>query len=179
MEFELDAAIEILKRTPKILETWLLHMPDGWVMNNEGGNSWNAFDIVGHFIHGELTDWIPRAELILSAENDVPEFEPFDRFAQFETSKGKPLPELLTSFAELRQKNLETLEAFNLQPSDYERQGKHPELGSVNLRQLLATWTVHDLNHLGQIAQVMASQYQDAVGPWQDYLGILHSEQNS
>lgn len=175
MEFEVETAVEILSRTPAILRAWLSDMPESWAHANEGSETWSAFDIVGHFIHGEQTDWIPRAKLILSGVDEVPEFEPFDRFAQFQTSEGKTLAELLTAFAELREKNLTALRTFNLQPADYERQGKHPELGIVNLKQLLATWVVHDLNHLGQIAQVMARQYREEVGPWGEYLPILET----
>lgn len=173
MEFDIEQAIEILSRTPGILKVWLSDISDSWAHCNEGGETWSAFDVVGHLIHGEQTDWIPRAQLILIGDGDVREFEPFDRFAQFEASRGKTMPELLTTFTELRAKNLETLRSFNLQPADYERQGKHPELGIVNLKQLLATWVVHDLDHLGQIGQVMARQYRDEVGPWGAYLSIL------
>ncbi len=173
MEFDIEQAIEILSRTPEILQAWLSDIPEAWGYCNEGSETWSAFDVVGHFIHGELTDWLPRAKLILSGDDDVPEFEPFDRFAQFEASKGKTLSELLATFAELRAKNLETLRGFNLQPADYKREGKHPELGIVNLKQLLATWVVHDLDHLGQIGKVMARQYRDEVGPWGAYLSIL------
>jgi hypothetical protein len=173
MEFDIEQAIDILSRTPEILRAWLSDIPEAWGYCNEGSETWSAFDVVGHFIHGERTDWIPRAQLILSGDDDVPEFEPFDRFAQFEASKGKTLAELLAIFAELRAKNLEILRGFNLQPADFEREGKHPELGIVNLKQLLATWVVHDLDHLGQIGQVMARQYRDEVGPWGAYLTIL------
>jgi hypothetical protein len=173
MNFEIELAIEILSRTPKILQAWLSDIPETWGYCNEGNETWSAFDVVGHFIHGERTGWSRRAQLILSGDDDVPEFEPFDRFAQFEASKGKTLAELLAIFAELRAKNLEILRGFNLQPADFEREGKHPELGIVNLKQLLATWVVHDLDHLGQIGQVMARQYRDEVGPWGAYLTIL------
>ena len=175
MEFEIEQAIEILSRTPKILKAWLSDISNSWANCNEGDDTWSPFDVVGHFIHGEQTDWIPRAQLILSGNDDVPEFEPFDRFAQFEASEGKTMPELLAAFAQLRAKNLETLRGFKLQPADYGRQGKHPDLGVVNLRQLLATWVVHDLDHLGQIGQVMARQYHDEVGPWGAYLTILEA----
>lgn len=172
MEFDIESVIEILSKTPKVLEAWLLHMPEKWVMCNEGEETWSAYDVVGHFIHGESTDWIPRARLILTGEG-IPEFESFDRLAQFEESKGKTLPELLATFAALREKNLEILHGFNLQSHHYDMKGKHPELGIVNLKQLLSTWVVHDLNHLGQIAQVMAKQYKEEVGPWAAYLPIL------
>ena len=173
MEFEIDLAVEILSRTLEILRAWLSNIPEAWSHCNEGGETWSTYDVVGHFIHGEQTDWIPRAQLILSGNGTIPEFEPFDRTAQFEVSQGKTLAELLTTFAELRTKNLETLRSFNLQPVDYAKQGKHPDLGIVNLKQLLATWVVHDLDHLGQIGQVMTRRYRDEVGPWGAYLPIL------
>ena len=174
MTFDLELAWAILARTPDILEVWLKDLPEEWNQCNEGENTWSAYDVVGHFIHGERTDWIPRARLILTDE-DTPKFESFDRFAQFEESANRPLAELLKTFRELRQQNLATLRTFALQEADLERLGKHPELGLVNLRQLLATWVVHDLNHLGQIAQVMARQYREEVGPWRAYLPILES----
>ena len=174
MTFDLEMAWAILARTPDILEVWLQDLPDAWSHCDEGENTWSTYDVVGHFIHGERTDWIPRARLILGDE-DTPEFEPFDRFAQFEESEEKSLALLLATFRELRQQNLAILREFGLQEADMERRGKHPELGEVNLRQLLATWTVHDLNHLGQIAQVMARQYREEVGPWRAYLPILES----
>ena len=172
MEFDLDQGIDLLSRTPHILRAWLYGLPDAWAYSNEGGETWSPFDVVGHFIHGERTDWIPRLRLIL--ENDgLREFEPFDRFAQFEESQGSSMEQLLETFAELRASNLATLSSLDLQPADFERQGKHPELGIVTVRQLLATWVAHDLNHLGQVAQVMARQYAGAVGPWVAYMDIM------
>ena len=167
MQFDLDLSIAILERTPKILESWLGKLPDAWVYANEGEGTWSAYDILGHFIHGEHTDWIPRARIILSDREDKT-FEPFDRFAQFEDSQGKSLSELLDTFKVLRQENIAELKGFNLEPDDYQKPGVHPELGAVNLGQLLATWVVHDLNHLAQIAQVLARQYKDSVGPWEE-----------
>lgn len=149
------------------------NLPAEWTTPNEGANSWSAFDIVGHLIHGERTDWVPRAQLILSARTDKT-FEPFDRFAQFELSKGKTLEQLLDEFTALRKENIEWLRAQPLLPTDLEKKGRHPALGEVTLAQLLATWTVHDLNHLAQVSRVMAKQYKDEVGPWQQYLGVLH-----
>jgi uncharacterized damage-inducible protein DinB len=171
-QFDLKLAIEVLDRTPKILMAWLRDLPEEWTHYKSDAESWSAFDIVGHFIHGEKTDWIPRAQIILQREG-IKEFEPFDRFAQYETSKGKTLERLLDEFCQLRERNLGTLREFNLQPEDYKLQGKHPELGIVTLRQLLSTWVVHDLEHLAQTAQVMAQQYENEVGPWSDYLGVL------
>lgn len=172
MEFSVRASIDILSRTPETLRTLTAGLGSDWVNQNEGGDSWSVFDIVGHLIHGEKTDWIPRAELMLS-DNPDKKFVPFDRFAQFENSKGKSLESLLTNFESLRKANLEKLRSFNLQPADFQKTGIHPTFGEVTLAQLLSTWTVHDLNHLAQIARVMAVQYREAVGPWTKFLGIL------
>ncbi len=172
MTFDLENAIAILERTPKIVRAWLEGLPDDWLFVNEGDETWSAFDIVGHFIHGERTDWIPRARIILSDAEDKT-FETFDRFAQFKDSQDKTVAELLDTFEALRQQNIAELGAFGLEADDYLKAGIHPELGPVNLGQLLATWVVHDLDHLAQIAQVMARQYRHSVGPWGEFLGIL------
>ena len=171
-QFDLELAIEILSKTPSMLQAWLGDLPDEWTEYKADGESWSAFDIVGHFIHGEKTDWIPRAQIILQSDG-IKEFEPFDRFAQFDESKGKTLEELLEEFSQLRDKNIRALQAFQLRSEDYELQGKHPELGVVNLRQLVSTWVVHDLDHIAQIAQEMAKYYKEEVGPWLEYLGVL------
>ena len=171
-KFDLELAIEILSRTPSILKNWLGNLPEEWSHYKSTEESWSAFDIVGHFVHGEKTDWIPRAQIILQKEG-LKVFEPFDRFAQYEVSKGKSMENLLDEFGQLREKNLAVLRGFELQPNDYELQGKHPELGIVNLRQLISTWVVHDLDHLSQIAQEMSKRYSQEVGPWQQYLGVL------
>jgi hypothetical protein len=155
-----------------VLQTWLGGLPESWVRANEGPTTWSPFDIVGHLIHGERTDWMDRVEIILSQGESRP-FTPFDRFAQFEASRGKSLGELLETFAQLRATNLGRLEALALKPADFARPGLHPELGRVTLGQLLATWVAHDLNHLGQIARVMGRQYTSAVGPWVEYLPML------
>jgi hypothetical protein len=170
--FDLELALEILSRTTSVLKTWLGDLPADWSHYKSDPESWSAFDILGHFIHGDKTDWIPRAQIILQKDG-IKEFEPFDRFAQYEVSKGKTLVELLDEFVQLREKNLVILRSFDLQPDDYELQGKHPELGIVNLRQLISTWVVHDLAHLSQISVSMAKRYQDEVGPWSAYLGVL------
>jgi hypothetical protein len=170
--FDLELAIEILSRTPAILKAWLGNLPEEWSRYKSEEESWNAFDIVGHFVHGEKTDWIPRAQIILQREG-IKEFEPFDRYAQYEESKGKTIENLLAEFSQLREMNIDILRGFNLQPDDYELKGKHPELGTVNLRQLISTWVVHDLDHLSQIAQEMAKRYKKEVGPWLEYLGVL------
>jgi uncharacterized damage-inducible protein DinB len=172
MDFSLDDAVPALRQTPAVLRAWLGNLPDSWTMPNEGPDTWSPYDIVGHLIHGERTDWIPRLELLL-AYGEARPFEPFDRFAQFEASKGRSLPELLDTFAQLRAANVDRLESLRLQPNDFARRGLHPELGPVALSQLLATWVAHDLNHLGQIARVMGKQYAAAVGPWLAYLPLL------
>jgi uncharacterized damage-inducible protein DinB len=172
MNFSLDDAVPLLRQTPAVLRAWLGNLPDAWTTSNEGPDTWSPYDIVGHLIHGERTDWIPRLELLL-AYGEARPFEPFDRFAQFQASKGRSLPELLDTFAQLRAANVDRLESLRLQPKDFARRGLHPELGPVTLSQLLATWVAHDLNHLGQIARVMGKQYADAVGPWLAYLPLL------
>src|ERR1700736_447681 len=176
-EFRLAEAIAVLTRTPAAVDTLLRALPDIWVRGNEGrskdaNDSWSAFDIVGHLIVGERTDWMPRARIILEHGEARP-FDPFDRFAQSKGSQGKSLEQLLDDFARLRQENLAALQALNLQPEDLARRGRHPELGVVTLSELLATWAVHDLTHMHQISRVMAHQYRDAVGPWSAYLGVL------
>ncbi len=172
MSFDLSQAITILERTPAALNALLRDLPTDWTTANEGPDTWSAFDIVGHLIHGEETDWIPRATFILG-EGEARPFEPFDRFAQLEISRGKKLAELLDTFAQSRAGSLEALHRFDLTEADLDRTGQHPALGRVTLRELLATWVVHDLNHLAQIARVMSRQYAAEVGPWQAYLGIL------
>jgi len=173
MEFQLDQAIEILRRTPLTLNALLRDLPDAWVLQNEGTESWSPFDVVGHLIHGEETDWIPRAKIIREYGETHP-FEPFDRFAMFEISRGKSLAELLDTFERLRAESLKELEGMHLTEEALQKSGRHPELGLVTLSELLSTWAVHDLNHIGQIVRVMAKQYEEAVGPWQAYLNILN-----
>jgi uncharacterized damage-inducible protein DinB len=172
MNFALEDALPVLRATPQVLRAWLGDLSEGWIRSNEGPDTWSPYDIVGHLIHGERTDWIPRLELILARGNSQP-FTPFDRFAQFQDSEGKSLAELLDSFAALRASNVKRLESHGLHASDFSRPGLHPELGPVTLGQLLATWVAHDLNHLGQIARVMGRQYTAAVGPWLEYLPLL------
>ena len=176
-QFKLAEVVAILSCTPTALDALLRGLPDTWVHGSEGrskdGNdTWSAFDIVGHLIHGERTDWMPRARMILQNGEARP-FDPFDRLAQFKESKGRSLEQLLDEFASLRKENLTALRALNLQPEDFARRGKHPALGVVTLSELLATWAVHDLTHLHQLSRVMAHQYRDAVGPWSAYLGVL------
>ena len=166
----------MLDRTPRALRALLLGLPEGWLDSSlaadEGADTWNPFDVVGHLIHGERTDWLPRVEHILAHGDRVP-FTPFDRFAQAEASRGQTLPQLLATFAVLRVDSLGRLQALKLTEADLARPGLHPALGPVTLGQLLATWVVHDLDHLYQVARVMAVQYTDAVGPWKAYLRIV------
>jgi DinB superfamily len=171
-EFSLAEATAVLTRTPATLNALLRGLPNIWVHRNEGKDTWSAFDIVGHLISGERTDWMPRARIILENDEARP-FDPFDRFAQVKESQGKSLEQLLDDFARLRRENLAALQALNLQPEDLRRRGKHPALGVVTLSELLATWTVHDLTHVHQLSRVMAHQYCDEVGPWSAYLGVL------
>jgi hypothetical protein len=172
MEHNLGYTVSLLTRTPATLNALLRDLPDTWTSRDEGEKTWSPFDVVGHLIHGERTDWIPRAKMILEI-GEARAFEPFDRFAQFRESQGKSLNDLLDEFAGLRARNLDQLRVLNLQPDDFERRGRHPALGVVTLSELLATWAVHDLTHLHQISRVMAHQYRPAVGPWRDFLGVL------
>ena len=172
MEFQLEQATNILRRTPDTLNSLLRGVPAEWTIGNEGGDTWSPYDILGHLIHGEETDWLPRAKIILRL-GESRAFEPFDRFAQFEKSRGKSADELLDKFEALRTENLAALRQMNITPDQLEFRGTHPELGSVTLRELLATWAVHDLSHIAQATRVMCKQYSEAVGPWKQYLPIL------
>src|SRR5689334_16711288 len=165
MEFELAQAIEVLKRTPTTLNSLLRDLPEPWLVQNEGPETWSPFDVIGHLIHGEETDWIPRARIILE-HGEARAFDKFDRFAQAEASRGRTLASLLDEFATLRQTNLRALTAMRLTDKDLERTGRHPVFGPVTLGQLLATWVAHDLDHVMQISRVLGRQYSDAVGPW-------------
>jgi hypothetical protein len=174
MQFSLEKSIEILSQTPATVKSLLGNLSDEWTLNAVETNGWSPFDVIGHYIHAEETDWIPRAEIILQQGKNKT-FEPFDRFAQFEISKGKTLAELLETFAELRRKNLQILQSWNLSREQLQLKGVHPELGEVNLEQLLATWVVHDLTHIRQIVQILAKKYGENVGVWREYLSILQS----
>lgn len=173
-EFNLAEATAVLTRTPATLNALLRGMPNVWLRGNEGKETWNAFDILGHLIVGERTDWMPRVRIILENGEARP-FDPFDRFAQLKESPGKPhqMDQLLDDFARLRGESLAALQALNLQKEDLARRGRHPALGVVTLGELLATWAVHDLTHIHQLSRVLAHQYRDAVGPWSAYLGVL------
>jgi hypothetical protein len=174
--FVMDEAIAVLARTPGVLDALLRGLPDAWLQAHEGGKTWSPFDVVGHLIHGERTDWVPRARIILE-RGESRAFDKFDRFAQFAASEGRTLASLLDEFAALRQQNLRDLAALNISDADLDRRGRHPELGVVTLRQLLATWTAHDLDHIVQIARVIGKQYSDEVGPWRAYLRVISDHQ--
>ncbi|HEV8522989.1 MAG TPA: DinB family protein [Terriglobales bacterium] len=173
MHFQLAEAVEVLTRTPATLNTMLRGLPQGWIRATEGRETWSPFDVVGHLIHGELTDWMPRLRIILEQGESRP-FDPFDRFAQFENSKGKTLEQLLDEFSGLRAENVLDLNRLALRPEQFAVKGTHPALGTVTLGQLLATWVVHDLTHIVQISRVMAKRYGDDVGPWRAYLSVLN-----
>src|SRR6201997_5655117 len=178
MEHNLEQTMSLLSRTPAALNALVRDLPETWTLHNEGQTSWSVFDIVGHLIHGERTDWMPRARMVLQFRESKT-FEPFDRLGQVRESQGKSLEQLLDEFARLRSENLRELRALNLGPEDLALRGRHPALGVVTLSQLLATWAVHDLTHLHQISRVMGHQYRDAVGPWSEYLGVLHCDGHS
>ena len=172
MEHNLPDTIALLTRTPAAIDALLRDLPEAWTLRNEGENTWSAFDVVGHLIHGDRTDWIPRARRILQF-GESKAFEPFDRLAQQRQSRGKSLGQLLDEFAGVRSESLAELRALNLRQEDFDRRGLHPALGVVTLSQLLATWAAHDLTHVHQISRIMAHQYREAVGPWSKYLGVL------
>jgi len=173
MDFDLSKSVAVLERTPAVLRTLLAGLPEDWTHRHVGPDTWSPFDVVGHLIDGEETDWMTRARIIL-AQGDDRRFEPFDRFRHLRTNPGKSLDSLLDRFAELRARNLEELRALNLTPDQFRLTGEHPAFGAVTLAQLLATWVVHDLGHLAQVARVMAKQYREAAGPWEAYLPVLH-----
>jgi hypothetical protein len=170
-QIRLDDAVAILERTPASLSALLAGLPEKWVLATEGDDTWSPYDVMGHLIHGERTDWIPRARHIMVGDSRP--FESFDRTAQFTGSRDQSLGELLVTFAELRQENLARLLEMNVTNEDLDRRGLHPELGGVTLGQLMATWVVHDLDHVCQIARTMAKVYSEATGPWSAYLSIL------
>jgi DinB superfamily len=174
--FAVDEATAILARTPAALDAMLRGLPDGWIAAHEGNDTWSPFDVIGHLIHGERTDWVPRAKIILEHGEARP-FEKFDRFAQFTASRGRTLENLLDEFAALRRDNIRELESLQLTEADLDRRGRHPQLGVVTLRQLLATWVAHDLDHVMQISRVLARQYSDEVGPWRAFLRVISGTQ--
>lgn len=174
-EHNLADTIAVLSRTPAALDALLRDLPDVWTRRNEEGDTWSVFDVIGHLIQGERTDWMPRAKILLQF-GETRAFDPFDRLAQRLESEGKSLGQLLHEFDSLRAANLDELRALKLAPEDLRRRGRHPALGEVTLSQLLATWAAHDLTHLHQISRIMAHQYRTAVGPWSAYLGVMHCE---
>jgi DinB superfamily len=172
MQHDLEHTVALLTRTPATLSTLLRDLPETWTHQNEGENTWSAFDIVGHLIYCEHSDWMPRVKLLLQF-GETQAFAPFDRWGHQRAIQGKSLGQLLDEFARLRSKNLDELHGLNLRPADLDRRGQHPAFGSVSLSALLATWAAHDLTHLHQISRVMAHQYRETVGPWSVYLGVL------
>ncbi|MBD3297645.1 MAG: DinB family protein [candidate division Zixibacteria bacterium] len=176
MKYNTDQVIAILSRTPATIRTLLSGLDDAWIYGNLGEDTFSPYDVVGHLIHGERTDWIPRAQIILEHGEDK-SFEPFDRFAQQTASERQSIGQLLDTFTELRAQNVAILKQLPLTDNNLDKRGVHPEFGSVTLRELLSTWAVHDLNHIMQIVRTMARQYDDNVGPWRKYLSILRREQ--
>ncbi len=172
-KFSLQKSVEILEKTPLALFHLLNNLSTDWSSKNEGGETWTAFDVIGHLIHGEKTDWMERIELILSEEGNK-DFAPFDRFAHLVNNKEKTIGTLLTDFQEARLHNLKKLKSLQINQKDLEKTGQHPNFGTVSLAELIATWVVHDLDHIGQIARVMAKQYKECVGPWVPFLKILN-----
>lgn len=173
MQYSIQRSTEILERTPAVLTTLLAGLSDDWVMNNEGPETFSPYDVIGHLVHGEKTDWVVRAKMILEFGN-TQTFERYDRFAQYEESKGKSLQQLLDEFAAIRKENMLWFKSLNLTEDDLDRQGMHPVLGDVTLRHLLSTWVVHDLTHIAQITRVMAKQYKTEMGPWPEFFRILN-----
>jgi len=174
MRFQFDDALPILQRTPGVLRALLGGLPESWTQATEGPGTWSPFDVVGHLIHGERTDWVPRVEHLLR-HSDAVAFPVFDREAMFVASKGRSLGELLDTFERLRAENLDRLRALGLKDQDLSRRGRHPEFGVVTLAQHLSTWVAHDLGHIDQVVRTMARQYSDAVGPWRAYLSVIGS----
>jgi DinB superfamily len=173
MQFSIPGSIEILERTPAVLKTLLAGLSEEWIISNEGEDTFSPFDVMGHLIHGEKTDWAPRTKIILESGLSKP-FTPWDRFAQIEESKGKNLQQLLDEFETLRKDNIHWLQSQNINESDLDKKGMHPQLGEVTLRNLLSTWVVHDLTHIAQITRVMAKQYKEEMGPWPEFFRILN-----
>ncbi len=173
MNYSIPQAIEILERTPAVLQALLSGLSNDWVMNNEGPETFSPYDVVGHLIHGEKTDWTARIKVILQHGN-TKTFERWNRFAQYEDSKDKTLQQLLNEFAVIRKENIQWFISLNLTETDFERKGMHPVLGEVTLKHLLSTWVVHDLTHIAQITRVMAKQYKTEMGPWPDFFRILN-----
>jgi hypothetical protein len=168
----LEECMSVLTRTPATLDTLLRDLPEAWTAATEGPGTWSPYVVIGHLIHGERADWMPRLAIILEHGPSRP-FDPFDREAQFRESDGKPLSMLLDEFSALRRDNIARLRALDLQPEQFELKGTHPALGPVTVRQLLATWTAHDLAHILQVSRVMARRYKQEVGPWAEFLSVM------
>lgn len=177
-KFHLPETVALLCRTPAALDALLRGLPESWTRSDEGVGSWNAYDIVGHLIAGERTDWMPRVRIILD-QGEARTFDPFDMLAHRKEDQSRPLDKLLDDFTHLRMASLAALESLALQPQDLALRGRHPELGPVTLQDLLATWAVHDLTHLHQLSRVMAHQYHEQVGPWSAYMGVLQCQGHS
>jgi DinB superfamily len=173
MQYSLERSYEILERTPVVLQALLAGLHDDWIMNNEGPETFSPYDVIGHLIHGEKTDWTARTKMILEFGN-TKTFERWNRVAMYEESKGKTLQQLLGEFAAIRKENMIWFRSLNLTETDFDKKGMHPVLGDVTLRHLLATWVVHDLTHIAQITRVMAKQYKEEMGPWPEFFRILH-----
>ena len=172
MDYSVDRSIEILERTPSVFRSLLEGLSDEWIMGNEGPDTFSAYDIVGHLIHGEKTDWVPRIRMILEHGTGTT-FTPYDRFAQNEESKGKTMQQLLDEFAVLRSQNVKWFKELGLVEEDFDKQGMHPVLGAVTLRNLLSTWVIHDLTHIAQAGRVMAKQYKSEMGPWLQFFRVM------
>ena len=173
MKFDLNKSYEILEKTPTVIRNILSGISDDWIINNEGPETFSPYDVVGHLIHGEKTDWPARIQMIL--EHGVSKtFVPYERFAMYEESEGKSIQSLMDEFEGVRKKNLEWLKSLNLKEADFDKLGVHPKFGQVSLRQLLSTWVIHDLTHLSQITRVMAKQYKSEMGPWLEYFRIMN-----
>lgn len=172
MQNSIEHTIQILERTPHTLHALLNNLNEEWTQKNEGGETWSPYDVIGHLIHCDEENWIPRIQIVLS-DTVVKKFEPLDRFAQLEKSKGKTINQLLDEFIKIRFSSIAKLRALNITHEQFNKTAIHPEFGSVNLSQLISTWLVHDLDHISQISRVMAKQYKDDVGPWIQYLRVL------
>jgi hypothetical protein len=173
MDFDLQTSVALLERTPRVLNALLGGLPSELTGASEGPGTWSPYDVLGHLIYGERTDWLPRIRVILEYGAGRP-FEPFDREAMFKASAGKLCDQLLTEFSELRAANIDALRGLRLETQQLDLPGLHPALGPVSLRQLLAAWTAHDQGHLVQICRTLARQYRQAVGPWREYISVLH-----
>lgn len=173
MKYTVKESVQVLERTPAVLQVLLSGLHSGWIMNNEGPGTFSPYDVLGHLIHGEKTDWVIRAKIILEHGVSV-SFTPWDRFAQYEESKGKSMEQLLEAFALIRKQNMQWLTNLSLSEADLDKKGMHPSLGEVTLRNLLSTWAVHDLTHIAQITRVMAKQYKEEMGPWPEFFRILN-----